>query len=79
MTVHKLFSENLEKAIKVRKEFLDNLPPDKKEKMLQFQKEIEEKLNKAGNQHNRMIICRQLMMEKLAEFNRQLLEIRNKI
>jgi hypothetical protein len=78
MTVHKLFNEDLEKAIKARKEFLDSLPPEQKEKMLKIQKEIDDKLSKAGNQYNRIVVCREMMLQKLAELNQQLQEFRGK-
>lgn len=61
----------LEKALKVRQAFIDSLSGEKKEKALELQKQIYEKLKNAGSQHNRLVVINQMMMEKVSELGRE--------
>lgn len=69
----------LTKALKDREDFFKNLPEDRKEELLVFQDEIEDKLKKAGNSHNRLVVLQEMMREHLELLGRKLSELGSKL
>jgi len=59
-----LKDDALMKALKKREDFLNSLPPDKRKEMIEFQKEIDEALNKVP-ENERLELIYRMMMNKL--------------
>ena len=60
-------SSRYAKALKERNQFLRNHP-----ELAPLQREIDEKLKKAGSTHNRLVIIRNLMMDSFLEMDEML-------
>jgi len=73
--VHKLYSDDLEKALKVREDFLRGLTPERRRDALEFFRSIERKLKTVGNTHNRMIILQEMMKESCSTLNKKMDEL----
>ena len=59
-----LKDDALMKALKKREDFLNSLSPDKRKEMIEFQKEIDEALNKVP-ENERLELIYRMMMNKL--------------
>ena len=66
-----LKNDALMEALKKRQEFLNSLPPDKRKKMIEFQKEIDEALDKVP-ENERLELIYGMMMNKLNELKEKL-------
>ena len=59
-------------ALRARSEFIESLPPERKKKALEYQKEIDDKLRGAGSENNRFVLIRKMVEEAFDELGRQL-------
>lgn len=56
-----LKDDALMNALKKRREFLNSLPPDRRKKMIEFQKKIDEALDKVSENERSEMIYRMMM------------------
>lgn len=61
-----LKNDALMNALKKRQEFLNSLPPDKRKKMMEFQKKVDEALASVP-EHERLALIYRMMMNKVKE------------
>jgi len=66
-----LKNDTLMNALKKRQDFLNSLPPDKRKKMIEFQKGINEALDKVP-ENERLELIYRMMMNKLNELKEKL-------
>jgi hypothetical protein len=66
----RLKDDALMDALKERHDFLNSLPPDRKEKMIEFQKMINEALNKVPD-NERLELVYRMMLNKADELKRK--------
>jgi len=66
-----LKDDALMNALKERQDFLNSLPPDRGKEMMEFQKKIDEALDKVP-ENERLELIYRMMMNKMVELIKQL-------